>query len=111
MKDELNKEVSESFKLRKALKESKKALLVEKKISSLGMAMSKADKFRALCEDVDFEDEAAFDKEMDKEVKSLDEEETGTTADGKEVVDDNKDLENSGLKLEEAIAKIRNSKK
>ena len=60
---------------------------------------------------VDFEDEAAFDKEMDKEVKSLDEEETGTTADGKEVVDDNKDLENSGLKLEEAIAKIRNSKK
>lgn len=111
LKDELNKEVSESFKLRKALKESKKALLVEKKISSLGMAMSKADKFRALCEDVDFEDEAAFDKEMDKEVKSLDEEETGTTADGKEVVDDNKDLENSGLKLEEAIAKIRNSKK
>ena len=104
-------EVSESFKLRKALKESKKALLVEKKISSLGMAMSKADKFRALCEDVDFDDEETFDKDMEKEVKELDEEETGTTADGKEVVDDNKDLENSGLKLEEAIAKVRNSKK
>ena len=73
--------------------------------------MSKADKFRALCEDVDFDDEETFDKDMEKEVKELDEEETGTTADGKEVVDDNKDLENSGLKLEEAIAKVRNSKK
>lgn len=112
LKDELNKEISESFKLRRALKEAKKELLVEKKISSLGLAMSKADRFRAIMEDVEYnDDEEKFEKELDREVKELDEEETGTTMDSQETVDDKSDLENGGLKLEEAIAKIRSSKK
>lgn len=109
LKDELNSEISESYKLRKALKESKKALLVEKKISSLGLAMSKADKFRSLCEDVEFDgDEEDFEKDLDKEVKSLDEEEIETnTAASSDVVDEPGELENGDLKLEEAIKKIR----
>lgn len=112
LKDELNKEISESFKLRRALKEAKKELLVEKKISSLGLAMSKADRFRAIMEDVEYnDDEEKFEKELDREVKELDEEETGTTMDSQETIDDKSDLENGGLKLEEAIAKIRSSKK
>ena len=112
LKDELNKEISESFKLRRALKEAKKELLVEKKIAALGLAMSKADRFRSIMEDVEYcDDEEKFEKELDREVKELDEEEEVTPTETQETVDNKDDLENGGLKLEEAIAKIRSSKK
>lgn len=112
LKDELNKEISESFKLRRALKEAKKELLVEKKIAALGLAMSKADRFRSIMEDVEYcDDEEKFEKELDREVKELDEEEEVTSTETSETVDNKDDLENGGLKLEEAIAKIRSSKK
>lgn len=111
LKDELNKEIAESYKLRRALKESYKQYLIEKQIATAGMAMSTADKFRKLCEDVEFDgDEDKFEKEISKEVKALDEEDTGAATDTQEVVDKPEELENGALKLSEAIAKIRNNK-
>lgn len=112
LKDELNKEIAESYKLRRALKSARKAVLVEKMISAKGLAMSRADKFRKLCEDVDFNgDEDKFNKEIAKEIKAVDEEEEGTTMDGKEVIDEPEELNNDDLKLSEAIAKIRRNRK
>lgn len=111
LKDEVNKTVSENYKLRKAVKDLRKSLIVEKKISSLGLALSKADKFRKICEDVDFDgDDNEFGKDIDKEAKALEEEdETGTTVANDVVVDTKDELENDGLSaLEEAIKKIRN---
>ena len=81
-------------------------------ISAKGLAMSRADKFRKLCEDVDFNgDEDKFNKEIAKEIKAVDEEEEGTTMDGKEVIDEPEELNNDDLKLSEAIAKIRRNRK
>ena len=112
LKDELNKEIAESYKLRRALKSARKAVLVEKMISAKGLAMSRADKFRKLCEDVDFNgDEDKFNKEIAKEIKAVDEEEEGTTMDGKEVIDEPEELNNDDLKLSEAIANIRRNRK
>lgn len=112
LKDELNQEIAESYRLRKALKESRKALLVEKQISAKGLAMSKADKFRKICEDIDFDgDDEKFEKVITKEIKDLDEEDTGMTTDEHEVVDEPEQLDNGALELSEAIARIRKMKK
>lgn len=112
LKDELNQEIAESYRLRKALKESRKAVLVEKQISAKGLAMSKADKFRKICEDIDFDgDDEKFEKVITKEIKDLDEEDTGTTTDEHEVVDEPEQLDNGALELSEAIARIRKMKK
>lgn len=112
LKDELNQEIAESYRLRKALKESRKALLVEKQISAKGLAMSKADKFRKICEDIDFDgDDEKFEKVITKEIKDLDEEDTGMATDEHEVVDEPEQLDNGALELSEAIARIRNMKK
>lgn len=65
-----------------------------------------------MCEDVDFNgDEDKFNKEIAKEIKTVDEEEEGTTMDGKEVIDEPEELNNDDLKLSEAIAKIRRNRK
>lgn len=112
LKDELNQEIAESYRLRKALKESRKALLVEKQISAKGLAMSKADKFRKICEDIDFDgDDEKFEKVITKEIKDLDEEDTGMATDEHEVVDEPEQLDNGALELSEAIARIRKMKK
>lgn len=112
LKDELNQEIAESYRLRKALKESRKALLVEKQISVKGLAMSKADKFRKICEDIDFDgDDEKFEKVITKEIKDLDEEDTGMATDEHEVVDEPEQLDNGALELSEAIARIRKMKK
>lgn len=112
LKDELNQEIAESYRLRKALKESRKAVLVEKQISAKGLAMSKADKFRKICEDIDFDgDDEKFEKVITKEIKDLDEEDTGMTTDEHEVVDEPEQLDNGALELSEAIARIRKMKK
>lgn len=108
-KEIANKEIAESYKLKRALKEEKKLRLVAEAISKRSMAMSKADKFRKIMEEVEFDgDEEKFEKTADKEIKAMDEEENQDLEVTADVVDDKSDLKNSELNaLEEAIKKIR----
>lgn len=108
-KEIANKEIAESYKLKRALKEEKKLRLVAEAISKRSMAMSKADKFRKIMEEVEFDgDEEKFEKTADKEIKAMDEEENQDLEVTADVVDDKSDLKNSELNaLEEAIKRIR----
>ena len=106
-KEIANKEIAESYKLKKALKEEKKLRLIAEAISKRNMAMSKADKFRKIMEDVEFDgDEEKFEKIADVEIKAMDEEDEGLEV--TDIVNDKSDLQNDELNaLEEAINKIR----
>lgn len=108
LKDELNGSLTENYKLKKALKESKKALIVEKTLSSKAWAATKADKFRSICEGIEYDgDEDKFEDEIEKEVSAIDEEDTVTTTPSELVVDKPEEIKNSEFNLEEALKKIR----
>lgn len=74
MKDELNKQVSESVKARKALKEAKKELCLEKLAVKASLAKSEKLKLRKLAEEIEYSDDDQFYNDLDRKADSIDEE-------------------------------------
>lgn len=113
LKQELNDTIVESIKLKKALKESKKQILVERALRVAKLTESDERKLRKLAEDVDYVDDEQFVKDFDKKVDEIqeddEEEEQELTAYGSdsEVDSTPTDDEEEVLSLEEAI---RNAK-
>jgi hypothetical protein len=120
LRDEVNNLVSEGYKNRKEIKSLRKSLLVEKTINSKALAMSKADRFRKLCEDVSADgDEEKLQKEIDITLTKVDEEQFQGT--GNEIADISKsdergEMNTDGLQVEkpsalsEALKKYRSLK-
>ena len=112
LKKELNDTIVESIRLKRALKESKKQVLVERALRMAKLTESDERKLRKLAEDVDYVDDDQFVKDFDKKVDEIteddDEEETQeVVAYGAEVDTTPTDDEEEVLSLEEAI---RNAK-
>lgn len=105
LKQELNDTIVESIRLKRALKESKKQVLVERALRMAKLTESDERKLRKLAEDVDYVDDEQFVKDFDKKVDEISEDEDEET---KEEIaygevttptDDEKEI----LSLEEAI--------
>lgn len=106
LKQELNDTIVESIKLKKALKESKKQVLVERALRMAKLTESDERKLRKLAEDVDYVDDDQFVKDFDKKVDEItedDEEEPKEEVAYGEVVTTPNDDEEEILSLEEAI--------
>ena len=106
LKQELNDTIVESIRLKRALKESKKQVLVERALRMAKLTESDERKLRKLAEDVDYVDDEQFVKDFDKKVDEIteddDEEEPKEEIAYGEVTtptDDEKEV----LSLEEAI--------
>lgn len=112
LKQELNDKIVESIRLKKALKESKKQVLVERALRTMKLSESEERRLRRLSEDVEYTSDDEFLKDIEKKADELSEDEE---ADEKEIVaageveapvtapvDDDKELS-----LEEAIAAAR----
>ncbi len=106
LKQELNDTIVESIRLKRALKESKKQVLVERALRMAKLTESDERKLRKLAEDVDYVDDEQFVKDFDKKVDEIteddDEEEPKEEIAYGEVTtptDDEKEI----LSLEEAI--------
>lgn len=111
LKQELNDSIVESIKLKKALKESKKQVLVERALRMAKLTESDERRLRKLAEDVDYVDDEQFVKDFDKKVDEIteddeEEEQPEEVAYG-EVESVPTDDEVETLSLEEAI---RNAK-
>lgn len=106
LKQELNDTIVESIRLKKALKESKKQVLVERALRMAKLAESDERRLRKLAEDVDYVDDEQFVKDFDKKVDEIQEEDeeepTEEIAYG-EVETTPTDDEEEVLSLEEAI--------
>lgn len=109
LKQELNDTIVESIRLKRALKESKKQVLVERALRMAKLAESEERKLRRLAEDVDYVDDEQFMKDFDKKVDEVSE-------DDEEVIDEvpagevdvvPTDDEEEVLSLEEAIKNAR----
>ena len=74
LKKELNDTIVESIRLKRALKESKKQVLVERALRMAKLAESEERKLRRLAEDVDYVDDEQFMKDFDKKVDEVSEE-------------------------------------
>ena len=74
LKKELNDTIVESIRLKRALKESKKQVLVERALLMAKLAESEERKLRRLAEDVDYVDDEQFMKDFDKKVDEVSEE-------------------------------------
>lgn len=108
LQDELADKIEESFNKSKQIRSLKKALIIEKKLNSVKLAESEKSKLRKICEEVEFDNEEKFEKDIDREVKdAIEEEEEIATAPSAEVIDDKSELENAESKLAEAIRKFR----
>lgn len=111
LKQELNDTIVESIRLKKALKESKKQVLVERALRMAKLTESDERKLRKLAEDVDYVDDEQFVKDFDKKVDEIqeddEEEPKEVVAYGAEVDTTPTDDEEEVLSLEEAI---RNAK-
>ena len=73
LKQELNDTIVESIRLKKALKESKKQVLVERALRMAKLTESDERKLRKLAEDVDYVDDEQFVKDFDKKVDEIQE--------------------------------------
>lgn len=109
LKQELNDTIVESIRLKRALKESKKQVLVERALRMAKLAESEERKLRKLAEDVDYVDDEQFMKDFDKKVDEVSE-------DDEEIIDEvpageadpvPTDDEEQVLSLEEAIKNAR----
>lgn len=111
LKQELNDTIVESIRLKKALKESKKQVLVERALRMAKLTESDERKLRKLAEDVEYVDDEQFVKDFDKKVDEIQEEDEEepkeVVAYGAEVDTTPTDDEEEVLSLEEAI---RNAK-
>lgn len=113
LKQELNDTIVESIKLKKALKESKKQILVERALRVAKLTESDERKLRKLAEDVDYVDDEQFVKDFDKKVDEIqeddeeEEQEIAAYGSDSEVDSTPTDDEEEVLSLEEAI---RNAK-
>ena len=111
LKQELNDTIVESIRLKKALKESKKQVLVERALRMAKLTESDERKLRKLAEDVEYVDDDQFVKDFDKKVDEIQEEDEEepkeVVAYGAEVDTTPTDDEEEVLSLEEAI---RNAK-
>ena len=107
MKQELNDTIVESIKLKKALKESKKQVLVERALRMAKLTESDERKLRKLAEDVEYVDDDQFVKDFDKKVDEIseddEEEPKEEIAYGAEVETIPNDDDEEVLSLEEAI--------
>lgn len=107
LKKELNDTIVESIRLKRALKESKKQVLVERALRAAKLAESEELKLRKIAEDVDYEDDDQFIKDFDKKVDEISEdddvEEVEQTVYGADVETEPKEDEEEVLSLEEAI--------
>lgn len=74
LKQELNDTIVESIRLKRALKESKKQVLVERALRMAKLAESEERKLRRLAEDVEYVDDDQFMKDFDKKVDEVSEE-------------------------------------
>jgi hypothetical protein len=109
LKQELNDTIVESIRLKRALKESKKQVLVERALRMAKLAESEERKLRRLAEDVDYVDDEQFMKDFDKKVDEVSE-------DDEEIIDEvpagdvdavPSSDEEEVLSLEEAIKNAR----
>jgi len=110
LKQELNDTIVESIRLKRALKEAKKQVLVERTLRAAKLTESDERKLRKLAEDVDYVDDEQFVKDFDKKVDEIeedDEEEPKEEVAYGEVETTPTDDEEEILSLEEAI---RNAK-
>lgn len=110
LKKELNDTIVESIRLKRALKEAKKQVLVERTLRTAKLTESDERKLRKLAEDVDYVDDEQFVKDFDKKVDEIeedDEEEPKEEVAYGEVETTPTDDEEEVLSLEEAI---RNAK-
>lgn len=110
LKKELNDTIVESIRLKRALKEAKKQVLVERALRTAKLTESDERKLRKLAEDVDYVDDEQFVKDFDKKVDEIeedDEEEPKEEVAYGEVETAPTDDEEEILSLEEAI---RNAK-
>lgn len=108
LKQELNDAILESIRLKRALKESKKQVLVERALRAAKLAESEESKLRKLAEDVDYVDDEQFIKDFDKKVDEISEDEEEPTEEityGEPVEPSEKEEET--LSLEEAIKAAR----
>lgn len=106
LKQELNDTIVESIRLKRALKESKKQVLVERALRAAKLTESDERKLRKLAEDVDYVDDEQFVKDFDKKVDEIeedDEEEPKEEIAYGEVEVTPSDDEEEVLSLEEAI--------
>ncbi len=105
LKKELNDTIVESIRLKRALKESKKQVLVERALRTAKLAESEELKLRKLAEDVDYENDDQFIKDFDKKVDEISEDEDEETEEAPygEVATEPKEDEEEILSLEEAI--------
>ena len=106
LKQELNDTIVESIRLKKALKESKKQVLVERALRMAKLTESDERKLRKLAEDVDYVDDDQFVKDFDKKVDEItedDEEEPKEEVAYGEVEATPTQDEEEILSLEEAI--------
>jgi len=112
LKQELNDTIVESIKLKKALKESKKQVLVERALRMAKLTESEERRLRKLAEDVEYSDDEQFVKDFDKKVDEIteddDEEEPKEEIAYGEVETTPTEDDEEILSLEEAI---RNAKK
>ena len=111
LKKELNDTIVESIRLKRALKESKKQVIVERALRFAKISESDERKLRKLAEDVEYVDDEQFVKDFDKKVDEIqeddEEEPKEVVAYGAEVDTTPTDDEEEVLSLEEAI---RNAK-
>ena len=109
LKQELNDTIVESIRLKRALKESKKQVLVERALRMAKLAESEERKLRRLAEDVDYVDDEQFMKDFDKKVDEVseDDEEIIDEVPAGEVDPVPTDDEEEVLSLEEAIKNAR----
>lgn len=108
LKQELNDAILESIRLKRALKESKKQVLVERALRAAKLAESEESKLRKLAEDVDYVDDEQFIKDFDKKVDEISEDEEEPKEEityGEPVEPSEKEEET--LSLEEAIKAAR----
>lgn len=107
LKQELNDTIVESIRLKRALKESKKQVLVERALRMAKLTESDERKLRKLAEDVDYVNDDQFVKDFDKKVDEItedeDEEEPKEVVAYGEVEATPTDDEEETLSLEEAI--------
>lgn len=74
LKDEINKQVSEAVKAKKALKEAKKELCLEKLSNNSKLAKSEKIKLRKLSEEIDYKDDEQFYDDLDRAADKISEE-------------------------------------
>lgn len=106
LKNELNDAIVESIRLKRALKESKKQVLVERALRMAKLTESEERRLRKLAEDVEYTDDEQFVKDFDKKVDEItedDDEEPQEVVTYGEVETAPTDDEEEVLSLEEAI--------